>query len=250
MRLSNWIVPLTLAVTVSAAMAAEVEGPETVREFHFQKVKSATIKYLLFQPKGYTTSSKSWPLIVFLHGAGERGTDVSKVATHGPPRLVKENLDFPFLLVSPQCPDGEIWDDDVVLGLLDDIVRSYKVDARRVYLTGLSMGGYGTWSLGLTHPERFAAIVPICGGGNLIPVILAEGKRGDALKSLGIWAFHGGKDTTVPVDESQRLFEALKKFGVQDLKLTVYPDAGHDSWTEAYKNPALYEWLLGHERKL
>jgi len=123
------------------------------------------------------------------------------------------------------------------------------VDKSRVYLAGLSMGGYGTWDLGLAHPEDFAAIVPICGGGELISVILASREHGPALKSLGVWAFHGAKDPVVPVEESQRMIAAVRKVGVQDVKLTVYPDAEHNSWTRTYDNPELYEWLLKHQRR-
>jgi predicted peptidase len=222
---------------------------ETAAEFQFQKVHSATVKYLLFKPKGYDTSSKQWPLILFLHGAGERGNDVWKVATHGPPKNVAQDPDFPFIVISPQCPEGEIWSNDLLLGLLDQIEGNFRVDTKRVYLTGLSMGGYGTWNLGLSHPERFAAIVPICGGGELIQILLAKGERAQLLKSLGVWAFHGGKDPVVPLEESQRMVYSLKKVGAEDIRLTVFPDAGHDSWTEAYKNPELYQWMLGHERK-
>ncbi len=246
---------LTGLTTVSYAWAAPgadttSSQPQTVKQFQFRKVESATLKYLLFLPKGYETSSdKRWPLMLFLHGAGERGNDIWKVTTHGPPKNVAHNPDFPFILISPQCPDGEIWSSDILLGLLDEVSSHLRVDTNRVYLTGLSMGGYGTWDLGLSHPERFAAIVPICGGGELINVLLAEGPRGQALKSLGVWAFHGGKDPTVPLEESQRMVAMLKKKGVQDAKLTVYPEAGHDSWTETYNNPEVYQWLLSHERK-
>jgi predicted peptidase len=239
-------------VTVCAGSAAD-QNPslvQTPREFAFQRTQKATLKYLLFKPKGYDDSSaRRWPLMLFLHGAGERGSDIWKVATHGPPKNVAHDPDFPFLLISPQCPENEIWSNDILLGLLDDAMAHLNVDRRRVYLTGLSMGGYGTWDLGLNHPERFAAIVPICGGGELISILLAEGQRGKALKSLGVWAFHGGKDPIVPLDESQRMVALLKKIGNQDVKLTVYPEAGHDSWTETYNNPDLYEWLLRHQRE-
>ena len=245
---------MALATLYWVPEAQSAEPPssqmQTVREFQFHKVLNASLQYLFFEPKGYdATSSKRWPLMLFLHGAGERGNDVLQVATHGPPKNVSQNPDFPFIVVSPQCPEGEIWSNDLLIGLLDDVLANLRVDPRRVYLTGLSMGGYGTWNLGLTHPERFAAIAPICGGGELISVLLASGHRADALKSLGVWAFHGGKDPIVPTEESQRMADLLKKNGVQDVKLTVYPDAGHDCWTEAYGNPALYEWLLSHERK-
>ena len=207
-------------------------------------------KYLLFLPVDYKKgTSKRWPLLLFLHGAGERGTNIWKVAAHGPPKIVKDTPDFPFIVVSPQCPSGERWSVGSLTALLDDVTRRYAVDTNRVYLTGLSMGGYGAWKLGLAHPERFAAIVPICGGGETIDVLLASRQQAAALKSMGIWAFHGAKDPVVPVEESERMVNVLKRGGCTNVQLTVYPDAGHDSWTEAYSNPRLYDWLLAHKRK-
>jgi predicted peptidase len=247
----SFLFALTSILPVSAAPEPPRKALEaqTVKEFSFHRSESATLKYLLFLPKGYgSDSAKRWPLMLFLHGAGERGNDISKVTVHGPPKIIAQNPDFPFILVSPQCPNGEVWSKDILLGLLDEVSASLKVDLHRVYLTGLSMGGYGTWDLAFSHPERFAAIVPISGGGNLIDLLLAEGQKKEALQSLGIWAFHGAKDPIVPPDESQRLVNLLKKIGVKDVKLTLYPEAGHDAWTETYNNPQLYEWLLGHER--
>jgi predicted peptidase len=227
--------------------AAQTQMP---KEFKFTKTQTFEARYLLFLPQGYNaTSGKTWPLMLFLHGAGERGTNIWKVATHGPPKNVTSHPDFPFILVSPQCPEGEIWSSDLLLGLLDEIEQKYAVDTSRVYLTGLSMGGYGTWKLGLSHPERFAAIVPICGGGELLSVLIADGGKAQALKTLGVWAFHGAKDPVVPTAESERMVSALKRLGVPDVKLTIYPEAGHDAWTETYRNPELYEWLLAHQRK-
>ena len=247
------VVLVLMNVMKSSAAPEPVRNPsevQTVREFNFQKMKSASLKYLLFVPKGYDSdSAKRWPLMLFLHGAGERGNDISKVTTHGPPKNVAQDSDFPFILVSPQCPEGEIWSNDILLGLLDEVIGTCRVNTNRIYLTGLSMGGYGTWDLGLSHPERFAAIVPICGGGDLITVLLTDGSKKQALKSLGVWAFHGGKDPIVPLEESQRLVDILKRVGTTDVRLTVYPEAGHDSWTETYNNPQLYQWLLSHERK-
>jgi len=217
--------------------------------FHFKKTQKLEIGYLLSLPRNYSANGdQKWPLMLFLHGAGERGTNVWKVATHGPPKNVTNNPDFPFIIVSPQCPEGQIWSSEPLLGLLDEITRKYAVDTQRVYLTGLSMGGYGTWSLGTSHPERFAALAPICGGGELISVLLSSRDKAQALKSLGIWAFHGEKDPVVPVEESQRMVDAVKRAGVKDVKLTIYPAVQHDSWTETYKNPELYRWLLEHHR--
>ena len=222
---------------------------QMAKQFQFKKTSSVKMDYLLFLPNRYEAESEQRrPLILFLHGAGERGDDIWKVATHGPHSYVRQHPDFPFIVVSPQCPEGQIWSDEILLGLLDEMLATHSVDASRVYLTGLSMGGYGTWSLGLRNPERFAAIAPICGGGELISVLLASGAKAEALKSLGVWAFHGGKDPVVPLEESKRMVEALKKAGLPDVKLTVYPEAGHDSWTETYNNPEFYDWLLKHRR--
>lgn len=234
----------------TAAMSQSPVPNQAVKAFHFEARQTADLNYLLFLPSGYKSSgSKKWPLMLFLHGAGERGTNIALVAKHGPPRIASTNADFPFIVVSPQCPEGDHWHTDALLGLLDAVEKQNNVDEHRVYLTGLSMGGYGTWDLGLTHPDRFAAIVPICGGGQLISVFLSSHEKGAALRALGIWAFHGAKDPVVPVDESKRMIEALKRANVPDVKLTVYPEAQHDSWTETYNNPELYKWLLEHERK-
>jgi len=225
------------------------QDAQTIQRLQKQLTTKIDLQYLLYLQKGYQSGgTQKWPLMLFLHGAGERGSDIWKVAVHGPPKYVNTHPDFPFILVSPQCPDGQIWSNESLLALLDEITRKYSVDITRVYLTGLSMGGYGTWSLGLSNPDRFAAIVPICGGGQLITVLLANGSKGAALKSLGVWAFHGGKDPVVPLDESQRMVNFLKKAGLSDVQLTVYPEAGHDSWTETYHKPELYEWLLKHHR--
>lgn len=205
--------------------------------------------YLLYLPKDYQASGdRRWPVMLFLHGAGERGTDVQRVAIHGPPKLAKQGKEFPFIIVAPQCPERQVWENEPLLKLLDSISAQYAVDPNRVYLTGLSMGGYGTWRLGLAHPEKFAALVPICCGGNMIDALLGPGDKGAALMNLPIWAFHGAKDAAVPLDESERMVKAMRKFGAKEVKLTVYPEANHDSWTETYNKPELYEWLLSHTR--
>jgi len=208
--------------------------------------------YLLFLPRDYDANSgKRWPLILFLHGAGERGADVWRAATHGPTKYIAQHPEFPFILAVPVCPAGKIWSHEVLLGILDDVTAKNAVDTNRVYLTGLSMGGFGSWSLALQYPERFAAVAPICGGEGALSMLLSLGDstKSSALKSLPIWAFHGGKDPVVPLAESERMVAMLKKAGVTDVKLTVYPEAQHDSWTETYNNPELYAWFLAHERK-
>lgn len=230
-------------------MSQQLNADRNQQACSFSKsiTRNARLEYLLFVPRdAHSQTNRKWPLILFLHGAGERGSNIWLVAKHGPPKIVRDKPDFPFIVVSPQCPAGQTWSSDVLLALLDDVTDRLPVDRTRVYLTGLSMGGYGTWNLGTSHPDRFAAIVPICGGGDPVSVILAEGRRADALRKLPVWAFHGGKDPVVSIDESRRMVEAFKRLGCLEVELTVYPDAGHDSWTETYNNPKLYDWLLAH----
>src|SRR5579871_899561 len=196
--------------------------------------KVIKVKYLLYLPKDYEKDAdKKWPLILFLHGSGESGDDVEKVKTHGPPKLIAAGKEFPFIIVSPQSPGGG-WDTEALTYLLDEIQQKYRVDEDRVYLTGLSMGGYGTWALAIEHPDRFAAIAPIAGGGTP--------RRARRLKNIPTWVFHGAKDMTVPIKEDQDMVDALKAAG-GDVKFTIYPDAGHDSWTQTYENPELFTWF-------
>ena len=203
--------------------------------------KTLSCNYLLFLPEGYGHRQQRWPMILFLHGAGERGSDLKKVKKHGPPKIVEKRKDFPFIVVSPQCPQNEWWTDkiELLINLLDDIVSRYRVDTERIYLTGLSMGGYGTWALAAAYPDRFAAIAPICGGGNRIMAY--------RLSNVPVWAFHGAKDKVVPLKESEEMVEAINARG-GNAKLTVYPDAGHDSWTVTYNNQELYDWFLKHSK--
>jgi len=209
---------------------------------NFKKVitKSIDVDYLLYLPKEYKEENKKFPLMLFLHGAGERGDDLKKVTIHGPAKLIKQGKEFPFIIVSPQCPENQWWDIDALNVLLNDIVKRFNVNEDRIYLTGLSMGGYGTWALALKYPHRFAAIAPICGAGN--PVLARTIKR------LPTWVFHGANDQVVPIKHSQDMVDALKEVG-GNVKFTIYPEAGHDSWTETYNNPELYEWFLKQSGK-
>lgn len=200
------------------------------------------LDYLLYLPKDYGKVDKQWPLMVFLHGAGERGTDLDLVKMHGPAKLADQGKDLGFIIISPQCPKNVWWSNYIekIMALIDETAEKYDVDQSRVYLTGLSMGGYGTWAIAATYPERFAAIAPICGGGHWF---IAEN-----LKDVPIWAFHGAKDETVALSESQEMVDAVNEKG-GNAKLTIYPDANHNSWTETYDNPKLYEWFLKHSKK-
>jgi len=195
-------------------------------------------KYLLYLPDGYSDEEK-YPLLVFLHGAGERGDDLELVKIHGPPKLIEAGHDFPFIIVSPQVPLDEWWSPDTVVWLTKEIMDNYSVDTERVYLTGLSMGGFGTWRTTTKYPEMYAAIAPICGGG--------DPSKAHLIKDVPVWVFHGAKDDVVPIKRSEEMYDALKEYG--NIEFTVYPEANHDSWTKTYENPKLYEWLLSHKRK-
>ena len=241
---------LVLAAILSVMKtSAQSSSPISSATLDWKINRSGELKYLLYLPPDYKESGeKRWPLMLFLHGAGERGSDVQRVAAHGPLSLVKQGTNFPFIIVAPQCPSSQVWENEPLLQLLESVEKSYRVDAKRIYLTGLSMGGYGTWKLGLTYPDKFAALAPICGGCNLIEVVLGPRDKADAFKSLPIWAFHGAKDEVVPLSESERVVDGLRKGGVKEVKFTVYPEAKHDSWREAYKTPELYEWMLSKSR--
>ncbi len=199
-----------------------------------------TLSYLLYLPKDYGPQ-KRWPLVLFLHGAGQRGSDLSIVTHHGPPKLVEEGQDFPFILVSPQCPRHTPWSFQLpaLNVLLDEIESTYAVDPNRIYVTGLSMGGHGTWALAISDPQRFAAIMPICGVGDPEKVC--------AIKHVPTWVFQGDKDDTVRLKYAEETINALKACG-GNVKFTVYPGVEHDSWTQTYNNPEVFTWMLSQRR--
>ena len=228
---------------------AEKSKSENQQERLFEGRASGAVRlpYLLFLPKTYGADPEAtWPLILFLHGMGERGDDLALVKKHGPPKILDEEGDFEFIVVSPQCPDDSFWPAETraLDALLDEVVQGFAVDASRIYLTGLSMGGYGTWHLAVEYPDRFAAIAPVCGGAMIYAGLP---KKIEALKGIPVWAFHGARDRTVALAESADLVYALKKCG-GTAEFTIYPDAEHDSWTETYENPELYRWFLDHAK--
>ena len=203
--------------------------------------RAPTYVYLLHLPGGYEGSGDAkWPLLLFLHGSGERGSDLELVKKNGPPKQIAEGRDLPFIVVSPQCPDGEWWNPSVLNALLDEVGAKLRIDPDRIYVTGLSMGGFATWQLGLRTPERFAAIVPVCGGG--------DPRDAARLRSIPIWAFHGADDPVVNPDLSRRMVAAVQDSG-GNAKLTLYPGTGHESWVKAYAEPDLYPWLLSQKRR-
>jgi len=226
----------------STTMGAKMgkAGEQGAQTFSKKVTKMVDCNYLLYLPADYGKANKTWPVIMFLHGAGERGNNPEVVKKHGPPKMIAQGKQFDFIVVSPQCPNDIWWTEqtDILINLLDEIEKKYRVDTDRVYLTGLSMGGFGTWALAEKYPQRFAAIAPICGG--------EERYMASRLKNVPVWAFHGAKDKTVPVERSQEMVNEVKVAG-GDAKLTIYPEAEHDSWTETYENRQLYEWFLSHK---
>lgn len=223
---------------VQPSWSDEPPAPGAMQAQKLNRTVHVTMDYLLYLPKDYA-EQESWPLMLFLHGAGERGADLDRVKVHGPPKLIAAGKEFPMIVVSPQCPSDHWWRPNELNALLDEIVEKYKVDQDRIYVTGLSMGGFGTWALAAYAPDRFAALVPICGGGEAISVRW--------ISHLPVWVFHGAKDSVVPLSASETMVEALRK-AKGNVKFTVYPDADHDSWTETYNNPELYTWLLQQKR--
>lgn len=216
-------------VAQSLEVKAKPDGDEKV-----------TLHYWLYLPKAKDMGeTEKPPLLLFLHGAGERGDNLEAVKKHGPPKLVEAQPDFPFILVSPQCPRNERWQPAQLLQLVEHVAKTHGADENRLYVTGLSMGGYGTWALAAAYPDKFAAAAPICGGGDTATA--------EKLKDLPLWVFHGEKDTAVPVQRSKDMVAAIEKAGGKP-KLTLYPEAAHDSWTETYSNPDFYTWLLSQRR--
>ncbi len=182
------------------------------------------------------------PLLIFLHGSGERGDSVDMVRVHGPWKFLEEHPGYPFIILAPQCPANRYWDPVALDLLVDDIIRKYPVDTTRIYLTGLSMGGYGTWDFAFYHPDRFAAIAPVCGSSIQFRLRTVE------IKEMPIWVFHGALDDVVPIANSVELVKRLIELG-NPVKFTVYPYANHDAWTQTYQNEDLYKWFLEHQRQ-
>ncbi|MCW3987384.1 MAG: prolyl oligopeptidase family serine peptidase [Candidatus Bathyarchaeota archaeon] len=217
---------------------------QTEQQFDKRIEKNVSLKYLLYLPPKYEMKS-TWPLVLFLHGMGQRGNDLDLIKKHGIPKIVEEQA-YPFVAVSPQCPSESQWtmELDALHALILDILKSYAIDRSRIYLTGLSMGEYGAWHLAEAYPHLFSAIIPICGGTR--PMIGFPEKI-KVLKDTPIWVFHGAKDDVVPLKNSQDLVDVLTKQR-GNVKFTIYPEAGHDSWTSTCENPDVFAWLMTQKR--
>ena len=206
---------------------------------------SYALDYLLYLPEEYgRPPGVRYPLVLFLHGKGQRGSNVDEVKAHAVESLNHFQERYDYVLLAPQCPMDTWWVEqlDALDALLDDICGSYRVDLSRIYLTGLSMGGFGSWHYAVRHPDRFAAVVPICGGGSHwhgFPEKVA------AIKDVPVWTFHGADDPVVPVESTQQMVDALEAAG-GNVRFTIYPGVQHDSWTRTYADPDLYLWMFRH----
>lgn len=200
------------------------------------------MQYLLYLPDGYKVESEAgFPLLLFLHGGGESGNDLDRVKTHGPPSMIEEGKSFPFLVLTPQNPyPRKFWNETALITLLDKIEKEYRVDPSRVWVAGMSRGGYGAWRLAIQYPDRIAALVAICGE--------SPDHYAKWLGDMPIWVFHGEEDHTIAIRESDEMVAALKKNG-NPVRYTRYPDTGHNAWDKAFSDPELYTWLLAQKKK-
>jgi predicted peptidase len=227
-----WASMLQGSGSPSGISAGKFEGPI---------VKQASLQYLVSVPDDYETSrGKRYPLLVFLHGSGERGTNLELLKVHGPLKLAAAGKKFPFIVVAPQCPERRSWDADELVGLLNDLEKKFRVDRSREYLTGISMGGYGTWALVAAQPKRFAAIAPVCGGG--------DPKLAPTFAKVPTWVVHGDKDPAVAFSQSVAMVDAMKAAGGSPI-FTQVVGGTHDVWTEFYLKDEFYEWLLKFRRR-
>lgn len=221
-----------------------------IRDTFIKKIEQELkLGYALELPENYEETVKSGeklPLLLFLHGMGERGSNLELLFKEGLPRLIKSGKKFPFLTLIPQCPEESLWTDETTSlhALLTEIMEKYNVDEKRIYITGISMGGFETYEMAMAYPDLFAAAVPICGGvANLMKRSYLE-----RLTPLPLWIFHGELDPTVDVSLSKTIYETLKGLGAKDIHLTTYPDLAHDAWTRTYDNEELYAFLSSHSK--
>lgn len=239
------------------SLALGADAKEVFEPRVFEGAEKQKLKYRLLRPKNYD-ANKSYPLVLFLHGAGERGDDNAAQLVHGMNDFAKdENREkYPCFVLAPQCPNEKRWVEvdwgrdahdllkepsatmQLVLTLIDSLQNEFSIDKSRLYVTGLSMGGYGTWDVISHYPSKFAAAAPVCGGG--------DEKQAAKLTKIPIWAFHGDKDTAVKPERSRNMIAAIKKAGGAP-KYTEYAGVGHNSWGRAYSDPELMEWMFAQK---
>ncbi|NBL64240.1 prolyl oligopeptidase family serine peptidase [Flavobacterium sp. NST-5] len=219
----------SLFVSVSVFAQKQISG-----NFKVEISQKKELQYALHLPEDLKSKK---PLIVFLHGSGEKGSDIEKVKVHGPFKYLKTNNIDSYVL-APQCPENEYWDSETLYKLIQKIQKEYKIDESRIYLTGLSMGGWGAWNLAFAHPEMFACLVPICGFVDRVPMI-----ENCKIQNMPIRMYHGLLDDVVDVNYSIEIYRKLQKCN-KNITFTIFDDANHDSWTRVYDNPEIYNWML------
>ena len=229
------VLALAFAALAQPALAASRSTDAT---FEATLSRRVALPYRVWLPDGYSSSGKAWPAILFLHGSGERGNDLSFLQRNGPPHIAGTR-GLPFVVIAPQLKEGETWSGDAVLALLDRLEGALAIDTTRVYLTGLSMGAYGAYEAAIAAPARFAAILTVSGAGNPAEVC--------KLKAVPTWIIHGAKDDIIPVQSGREMAKRLENCK-GDVRWTLEPDTGHDAWTKVYDDPATYEWFLAHRR--
>lgn len=209
----------------------------------FETIVKESFHYYLYFPEDYDENpSKDFPILLFLHGGGESGGNLEEVKSNGPPKLIAEGNDFPFLILAPQNPhEKKWWNTQALIELLDEVVANNRVDKNRIYLTGLSRGGGAAWELAVQYPSKFAALAVVCG---MSPLPYA----GWIDKEMPIWVFHGTEDESIPFSESEEMVKKLKSMGYS-IKFTAYEGVGHNSWEKAYTTEGLYEWFVEQKRK-
>jgi predicted peptidase len=255
---------LILFNAIIFALTSNAFGAETGFLDRAVKIGAETYRYQVYAPRDWSKERK-WPVILFLHGAGERGDDGLVQTEVGVGAAIRRYVSrFPAIVVMPQCRKEQWWTEDAMqeqaLKAFDQSVEEFNGDPGRFYLTGISMGGYGTWAIASKHPGKFAALVPICGGIrppariNIPDAYKTSDPNADpyaeVARKIGktpVWIFHGGADPVVPPDESRRMNEALKATG-GDVKYTEYENVAHNSWDKAYAEPELMKWMLGQRR--
>lgn len=257
---TNSLALMLLIAVVSSANGSASERRERIRTMKMSTaIGNQQLQYLVRYPETQETQKKV-PLLLFLHGAGERGSDLSLAERHGPSTVISK---LPALrnsiIITPQCPAEHWWRSDTLYALLTEFLEHHQhlVDTKRLYVTGLSMGGYATWKLASDYPNLFAAAVPICGGGDpstlkvkhsIIGAESFDYTRPSQIIDTAIWAFHGVDDHVVPIAESRRLVEIVKRAGNPNVRLTEYQGVKHDSWTQTYSSEKLYGWLFKQQK--
>lgn len=218
-------------------------GNSNLKWLHDLKQKAGKLqplKYLVRLPAGAADDpARKWPVIFLLHGSGERGLALEALGRNRLLTYAKARKDFPFIVITPHCPLGQWWQVPDLDDLYNEVITKYPVDIDRVYLTGMSMGGYGSWMWAIEHPERFAAVAPICGGG--------DPRDLERIKDVPVWNFHGAKDPAVPIQRSQEMIDGLRKVDGR-VRFTVYTDGGHGIWDAVFESDALYAWFLRQVR--